>query len=151
MTKASSPKMLSRSAAALLERAQAYATLINRELSTVSSYLFNDGKVLKSLTEGGDIMTRALDRANDELDRRTAALQATAHSPMAMPVAKPKAPAKKKAVAKKAAPRAMPQMDMAAVRPRAQPMRQPAQAAAAKQAPKQTAPAAPAPKAKPHK
>lgn len=95
------PKQTSKMAAALLERAQAYATLIGRELSTVSVYLFNDGKVLKSLQEGRDIYTRQYERGIAELDARIAKLTAPAQ-----PVASKPAPAKKAAPKKAAAKKA---------------------------------------------
>lgn len=120
MTKTSTPKQPSAMASALLERAQAYATLIGRELSTVSVYLFNDGKVLKSIQSGGDIYTRQYERGVAELDRRVAKLTAPAQ-----PVVAAKPPAAAKVAPKKAAP---------------------PKKAAAKKAPVKTAKVAPPPK-----
>lgn len=82
----------SKAAADLLARADAYALLAQRARSSVSLYLFNDGKVLDSIANGGDVMTRAIEKANAELDRRLEALKA-APAQTAKP-AKPRAKAK---------------------------------------------------------
>lgn len=109
MTKSSPPKPAakrepSKMAAALLAKADAYATLIDRKRSTVSVYLFNDGKVLDSIAAGADIMTRAYERAHANLDERLAVLKAAAAAPAPKPeLVKAKAPAKKAAPKKAAA------------------------------------------------
>lgn len=92
----------SKAAADLLARADAYALLAQRARSSVSLYLFNDGKVLDSIANGGDVMTRAIEKANAELDRRLEALKA-APAQTAKPRAKAK-PASRQAASYQAAP-----------------------------------------------
>lgn len=89
-----------KAAAALLARADAYAKSAGRTRSTVSMYLFNDGKVLDSIARGGDVMSRALERAHDELDRRQAMVdqpkpRAVAQRAHRQPKARAKAATKK--------------------------------------------------------
>ena len=60
----------SRAALALLARAQDYCRKSGRKLSTVSIYLFNDGKILIGIRdEGRDVYSRAIEAANDKLDK----------------------------------------------------------------------------------
>ena len=60
----------SRAALALLARAQDYCRKSGRKLSTVSIYLFNDGKTLIGIRdEGRDVYSRAIEAANDKLDK----------------------------------------------------------------------------------